>query len=147
MPQKFQKPKPQTPATWDEVLEAFVRGDSPEAAKLLRGLEGVGAPELTLVADLLSNEPTLAELFPFRLKLIKRGRGRPTNYLKNLAEDASITRAVARALAPHGTLEAPKGQLEAAVQTVIAQSKDKLTRRRIFSALATYKKIKESKSQ
>jgi ParB-like chromosome segregation protein Spo0J len=147
MPKNFEKPKPPAPTMWDEVLEAFVCGDSQEAAKLLRGLEAVGTAELALVADLLSNEPALAKLFPFRLELIKRGSGRPTDYIKKLAEDASVARAVERALAPYGTLEDPHGQLEAAVETVRQQSKNKLSRAKIFRALAAYKKVKESKSQ
>jgi hypothetical protein len=80
----------------------------------------------------------IEKLFPYRLKLSKRGRGRPIDYFKKQVDDAQIVRAVARARAKHG-------QLEAAIEEV--KSRSKLSRTRIFKALASKNKIKITKSQ
>ena len=127
-------------------LRGAFPGDAKGAAEALRRVGKLGPLELEILADLLAGNPPL-ELYPYRLEFIRRRRGRPTDYLKNVAENASITHAVERALAPHGTLENPNGYFDAAIEEVREHSKYKLSRSQITKALAAHKKVKESKSK
>ena len=74
-------------------------GDALAAAKTLRQLDELLRSELELLADLFDGDPALAALFPYRLRLVPRRRGRPpVDYLTKQAKEQVIARLVAQAL-------------------------------------------------
>jgi hypothetical protein len=131
MPKKFQKPAPLEPATSDDFAEALKNGDALAVGDVLRRMKGLGAGDCELLAGLFVDEPSIREIFPFRLELVRSRRGKPRDFLKRAAENTAIRWAV-----EHARKEYKK--TDAAVLHVMKTKK--LSRTRIFRALAATKK-------
>lgn len=63
------------PLTVDNLFEAMDRGDSAEAAMILRNLTGLSETDLDLFSDYF--QPGVGVATPFVIKLVRRRRGRP----------------------------------------------------------------------
>jgi len=131
MPKKIEQPAPLEPATSDDFAEALNNGDAPAVADVLRRMKGLGAGDCELLADLFVDEPSVRELFPFRLEFVRSRRGKPRDFLKRAAENTSIRWDFDYARKEYNSFEA-------AVAYVMA--KKKLSRSRILRALAATKK-------
>ena len=131
MPKKIEQPAPLEPATSDDFAEALKCGDALAAADVLRRMKGLSAGDCELLADLFVDEPSIREIFPFLLKLIRSRPGKPRDFLKKAAENTAIRWAVESARKEYG-------KNEAAVLHVMKTKK--LSRQRIFRALAATKK-------
>jgi len=66
----------QLPAPWN----AFASGDEVEAAKALRKLDALEAPDIKILAGLLDDDPTLHTHFPWRLVLKRPCPGKPRTW-------------------------------------------------------------------
>jgi hypothetical protein len=115
MPKKLNvaasKPVRLTPSEHEALQDEFVRtlmtGDAATGAKVLRKLDELNKPVLGYLADLLDGDPALTNLFPYRLKLVPRRRGRPpADYLTKQVKEQAIARAVALALRKFKKLDA-----------------------------------------
>ena len=97
----------------DEFVQALAAGDAATAAKALRKLDALYRPVPDLLADLFDGDPVLGALFPYRLKLVPRKRGKPPlDYLTKQGKEQSIARAVALALVKFGNLESAVNYVE-----------------------------------
>jgi hypothetical protein len=131
MPQEIEKPVPLEPATSDDFAEALKDGDALAVGHVLRRMKGLSAGDCELLADLLVDEPSIREIFPFRPKLVRGRRGKPRDFLKRAAENTSIRWDFERAREEYKSFEA-------AVADVM--KKRKLSRPRILRALAATKR-------
>jgi hypothetical protein len=131
MPKKLQLGPVGEPATSEEFFEAIAEGDSKKAADALRRIDQLGPSDLQLLADLISGDPALAKLFPFRIKFARRTPGKPSDKLAKSATAFQIARAVDHELTKCG-------KLEAAVETV--GDRTGRSRATIFRALKLDKK-------
>ena len=93
-------------AIQDDFARALMAGDAAAAAKALRKLKELHSPMLDVLADLFDGDPVYGDLYPYRLKLVPRRRGRPVvDSLTKQAKEQAIAQAVARALKKFGNLE------------------------------------------
>jgi hypothetical protein len=119
-PEAYSKPKKPIPLpeegvepdSEDEVernnfLRALSAGNPVAAAKSLRKIDELTHVEREILADLLDGDPVLAHQYPYRLQLVPRKRGKPpVDYLTKIGREQAIARAVIRAIAEFGKLEA-----------------------------------------
>jgi hypothetical protein len=131
MPKKFQKPAPLEPATSDDFAEALKNGDALAVGDVLRRMKGLGAGDCELLADLFVDEPSIREIFPFRLRFVRSRVGRPTGDLLQKQHDKTrIEKIYSRAFAK-------SGKYEAAVQETV--EKTKFSRTIVTGVLAAQK--------
>jgi hypothetical protein len=78
----------------EALFEAIAQGNCEEAGAILRALDELRAPQLEMLGDLMSGNPSVSKgLFPFRFELKGRG-GRPSDALKKGNKDTQIARTV-----------------------------------------------------
>jgi hypothetical protein len=115
-------------ASHDRLARALMAGDEAAAAKALRELDELHNPLLEVLADLFDGDPVYGGLYPYRLKLVPRRRGRPpVDELTKQALEQTIARAVHYALPKFAKLEAAVAH----VQHELLKGK-KLSRATIF---------------
>jgi hypothetical protein len=68
----------------NDFFEAIAAGEGAQVASALRALESLEGFPLEFLADLLDDAPLYRQIFPRRLKLAKRSRGRPKKKLDAL---------------------------------------------------------------
>jgi hypothetical protein len=131
MPTKIEQPTPLEPATSDDFAEALKNGDALAVGDVLRRMKGLGVGDCELLADLFVHEPSIRELFPYRLRFVRSRVGRPTgDLLQKLHDKTRIKEIFSRALVK-------SGKYEAAVQETV--EKTKLSRTMVTGALAAQK--------
>jgi hypothetical protein len=106
LPTKIDASPVENSLTSEEFFEAIAAGNSQAAADALRKLDGLGRSDLQLLADLLSGAPVSARLFPYWIKLKKRGAGKPTDYMKNKADAFGFVRLISQELESSSKLDA-----------------------------------------
>ena len=90
----------------DDLARALMAGDEAATAKALRKLDELHNPLLEVLADLFDGDPVYGGLYPYRLKLVPRRRGRPpVDELTKQVKEQAVARAVAHALDKFGNLE------------------------------------------
>ena len=65
----------------DDLARALMAGDEAATAKALRKLDELHNPLLEVLADLFDGDPVYGGLYPYRLKLVPRRRGRHLAWL------------------------------------------------------------------
>jgi hypothetical protein len=93
---------------YEDLLYALQDGDGVAAAEAMRQLRDPIAPDsflLRLLADMLEGNPSQDADFPWRLKMVARGRGRPPKPWARRANSRLIWREVKDALVRTGKLE------------------------------------------
>jgi hypothetical protein len=130
MPKKIEQPAHLEPATSEDLADALAAGDALAVGAVLRRMKGLSAGDCELLADLLADEPSIREIFPFRLKFIRSRRGKPRDFMKRAAENTRIRWDFERARKEYKSFEA-------AVADVM--KKRKLSRARVLRAVAATK--------
>ena len=126
MPVLVKSDPPAPRATSDELFEALAKGDDAAAADVLGRLDGLGQSDRQLLADIMSGAPAQKKVFPYRLKLVKQGAGKPTEFMRKNARYFRIVLGVREA-------ETKLGKREAAVAAVMQRFK--ISRSDVFRAL------------
>jgi len=98
---------PSDGAAQDDFARALMKGEAAAAAKALRKLDGLARPMLDVLADLFDGAPEYGDMYPYRLKLVPRRRGRPpVDSLTKQGKEQAIAQALASALDKFGNLDA-----------------------------------------
>lgn len=132
-------------AAQDDLARALMAGDEAAAAKALRKLDELHNPLLEVLADLFDGDPGYGDLYPYRLRLVARRRGRPPlDSLTKQAKEQSIARAVARALNKFGNLESAVAHLQHQQKLITGK---KMSRSEIIRCWTRRKKSENEQSQ
>jgi hypothetical protein len=119
----------------EDFVRALMAGDSATAAKVLRKIEQLPRSVHEIVADLLDGDPALAALFPYRLKLVPRRRGKPpASYAIKQAKEQTIALAVHFALIKFGKLESAVAHVRDQQKKLTGKSMSRSTIIKCFAA-------------
>ena len=107
LPEGSLEPPPEGETDRTTFIRALMAGNAATAANALRALDALTHTELDILADLFDGEPALADIYPYRLKLVPRKPGKPpTDYLTKQAREQALARAMILAIAKFGKVEA-----------------------------------------
>jgi hypothetical protein len=143
-PEDDAEPPPAGEAIRDDFTMALMAGNAAAGAKALRKLDELPRLDLETLADLFDGDPILSSLFPYRLKLVPRKRGKPPmSHLLKQAEEQVIARTFASAIAKFKKQAAAIAHVQH--QYALGTGK-KLSRSKILRCFAAHKEKFQKKS-